>query len=93
MRRRLAIKASLAGGALQKGTDMQKAWALVLVNRNDWVLSHTVRYRRSDVIDRVLTEYSNLRERRYPGLTDAQFWRKLKRKYGCSVRKIELRVK
>lgn len=59
---------------------MQQAWALV--NRRGSVISHTMRYQRKAVIERMLKEYENLRERRYPGLTDEQFWRKLKRDYG-----------
>lgn len=56
-------------------------------------MSHTIRHQRKDVISHMLKEYDGLRERRYPGLSDAQFWRKIKRKYGWSVQKIELRVK
>lgn len=70
---------------------MQQAWALV--NRRGWVLSHTMRHQRKDVISRMLREYDGMRKHKYQGLSDAQFWRKLKRDYGWTVRRVELRIK
>lgn len=51
-------------------------------------------FTRKGVIENVLKEYAGFRERIEwaKGLSDAQFWRKLKRRRGWTVRRVALRV-
>ncbi|MCA1458067.1 hypothetical protein I6F35_33580 [Bradyrhizobium sp. BRP22] len=70
----------------------QTRWALVGTARGT-IFSNTIRYCRKDVIKDVIAE-----ERRYSvnarhaDLSDAQFWRIVKRKRGYIVRRISMRV-
>lgn len=70
----------------------QIRWALVGTVRG--TIHHgTIAFCRKDVIKCVILEerayFSNAR---YSDLTDAQFWRIIKRKRGYSVRRISMRV-
>jgi len=68
----------------------QKAWALV--TGYGYVSLRTMRSTRKEVIAYVLKDYYGLHERRYSDLTTTQFWRKMKHKYGWTVRRVGLRV-
>lgn len=70
----------------------QIKWALVGTTRGT-IFTSFIRYTRTDVIKDILAE-----ERSYPSmgkyahLTDAQFWRIIKRRRGYCVRRISMRV-
>lgn len=65
-------------------------WAIV--HRNGFINHAWLKYTRRDVIAEYLAEYAGFRERRHPGLSDAQFWRLMKRKRGFSVRRVVIKV-
>jgi hypothetical protein len=71
----------------------QIRWALVGTYRGT-IYSHMVRFTRKAVIESVLAEHRTYSSPKYngTGLTDAQFWRQLKRRRGWTVRRISMRV-
>lgn len=69
----------------------QRAWALV--GYRGWINHGSIRYNRRDVIaDRIAEHRGYSSAARYADLTDAQFWRIIKRRSGLSVRRIVMRV-
>jgi hypothetical protein len=69
----------------------QRRWAVVF--SNGIVHSGYIRYCRRDVIKDVITDFRMYGSmKRYADLSDAQFWRVIKRRRGWLVRKVSLRV-
>jgi len=69
----------------------QTAWAIV--GYRGWINHGSLKYRRRDVIAAWVEEfrrYSSMA--RYADLTDAQFWRVIKRRQNIAIRRITLRV-
>ncbi|KRR21893.1 hypothetical protein [Bradyrhizobium retamae] len=69
----------------------QIRWAVV--GYRGYINHGYMAFTRGHVIEKVLSDHVRLRETPvWSGLTDAQFWRKLKRRRGWSVRRVSLRV-
>ena len=69
----------------------QTAWAIV--GWRGWINYGSIRYTRKDVIADQVAEfrkYSSMAK--HADLTDAQFWRIIKRRRNCRVARIMLRV-
>lgn len=69
----------------------QVLWCVV--NERGYVNWGYLSFTRSESIRKVREHYSQFRSfERFRGLSDAQFWRKLKRENNWSVRRVSLRV-
>lgn len=68
----------------------QVYWALV--NDRGYISPGHMSYARKNVIASVIFQYAGMRPRLCPGASDTQFWRKLKRKYDWTVRRVGLRA-
>ena len=70
----------------------QMVWAAV--GRGGYINWGYMSFTRRGVIEKIFAEYADLRSsgRWGVGLTDAQFWRKMKRGRGWSIKRISLRV-
>lgn len=70
---------------------MTYAWALL--SDHDIICVHTISRSRTDVIEKMVMQYGGLRSRpEYVHCNDAQFWRKLKTKYGWTVRRVSMEI-
>lgn len=70
---------------------LQTRWAIV--GCRGFIHTDFMCFTRRGAIDKVMAEYRQYRPmQQYAGLTDAQFWRVLKRLRGWQVRRVSLRV-
>ena len=70
----------------------QMRWAVV--GWRGYINCGYMGFTRRGVMEKVFADHVRLREASHwgAGLTDAQFWRKLKRRRGWSVRRVALKV-
>lgn len=70
----------------------QLRWAVV--GSRGYIHHHTARFGRKQVIADIIADHRAFTSPRHngAGLTDAQFWRRLKRMRNWSVKRISLRV-
>lgn len=69
----------------------QTAWAVI--SWRGWINHGTIRYTRKDVIADQVAEWRKFSSvAKYADLSDAQFWRVIKRRRNCHVARITLRV-